>query len=199
MKTVLDRPLDLEDLLATPDDGNRYEVLDGALVMTPPPGTRHQQVVVELAVLLRAAARPLGLQTFVAPVAWRIGPGSVPEPDLLVAAPEAVTERAVCRVAFDPSVLVVRRTDQTQDREARPGGVDQPVPGRSAIGVDASLLEQVPIAAGCRQHLDDQDRSGDDVTGEPFSLSVVPADLLAHEPFSTSPVRRSEEGDGVDG
>lgn len=69
VKTVIDRFLDLEDLLAIPDDGNRYEVLDGALVMTPPPGTRHQHVVLELAVLLRQAARPLGLQTFVAPVA----------------------------------------------------------------------------------------------------------------------------------
>lgn len=25
VKTVVDRPLDLEDLLATPEDGNRYE------------------------------------------------------------------------------------------------------------------------------------------------------------------------------
>lgn len=95
METVIDRPLDLQDLLATPEDGNRYEVLDGALVMTPPPETSHQRVMGELFVLLRQAARPLGLQTFVAPVAWRIGPGQVPEPDLLVAAPEAVTERAI--------------------------------------------------------------------------------------------------------
>jgi len=80
VKTVIDRPLYLEDLRATPEDGNRYEVLDGALVRTPPPGTSHQRVVGELFVLLRQAARPLGLQTFVAPVAWRIGPATYPSP-----------------------------------------------------------------------------------------------------------------------
>jgi Uma2 family endonuclease len=73
MDVVIDRPLDLDDLDATPDDGNRYEVLDGAIVMTPPPSTGHQGVAGELFVLLRQAARPLGLRVLMAPVAWRIG------------------------------------------------------------------------------------------------------------------------------
>ncbi len=73
MESLVDRTLDLEDLFGTPDDGHRYEILDGAPVMTPPPGTSHQHVVLELAVLLRQAAGPRGLRTFVAPVAWRIG------------------------------------------------------------------------------------------------------------------------------
>ncbi|MGH9114637.1 MAG: Uma2 family endonuclease, partial [Acidimicrobiales bacterium] len=77
MKTVIDRPLDLEDLYDTPDDGNRYEILDGALVMTPPPGPGHQGAVGELFVMLRQAARPLGLRVFTAQVAWRIGTGQV--------------------------------------------------------------------------------------------------------------------------
>jgi len=31
-----------EDLWGTPDDGNRYEILNGQLIMTPPPITEHQ-------------------------------------------------------------------------------------------------------------------------------------------------------------
>ncbi len=178
MKTVIDRPLDLEDLLATPEDGNRYEVLDGALVMTPPPGTSHQHVVGELFVLLRQAARPLGLQTFVAPVAWRIGPGQVPEPDLLVAAPEAVTERAI----VSPPLLVVEvlsRTGRDRDLSEKrriyaEGGaawywlVDPAVPSLTILRLGGRTYDEEALVEGSTAH----------VTDDPFSVRVVPAELV---------------------
>jgi Uma2 family endonuclease len=36
-----------------PDDGNRYEVIDGEVLTTPSPGTRHQRVAQEVFVRLR--------------------------------------------------------------------------------------------------------------------------------------------------
>ncbi|MGH7483870.1 MAG: Uma2 family endonuclease [Longimicrobiales bacterium] len=33
------------DYAALPDDGNRYEVLDGEVLVTPAPGTNHQEIV----------------------------------------------------------------------------------------------------------------------------------------------------------
>lgn len=33
-----------DDLADLPDDDRRYEVVDGRLVVTPPPGQRHQAV-----------------------------------------------------------------------------------------------------------------------------------------------------------
>lgn len=178
MKTVIDRPLDLQDLLTTPDDGNRYEVLDGALVMTPPPGTSHQRVVGELFVLLRQAARPLGLQTFVARVAWRIGPGQVPEPDLLVAAAEAVTERAIVgRPLLVVEVLSPTGRDRDLSEKRRiyaEGGagwywlVDPAVPNLTVLRLGGRAYEEQVVAEGSTAY----------VTDDPFAVRVVPAELV---------------------
>jgi Uma2 family endonuclease len=39
------RPWTRADLDRLPDDGNRYEVIDGALLVTPPPSEVHQEIV----------------------------------------------------------------------------------------------------------------------------------------------------------
>jgi len=39
---------------AIPNDGNRYEVIDGELFVTPAPGSKHQAAVGELLLLLQA-------------------------------------------------------------------------------------------------------------------------------------------------
>jgi Uma2 family endonuclease len=38
-------PVTVEDLEQLPDNGARHELLDGRIVMTPPPGVRHHRVV----------------------------------------------------------------------------------------------------------------------------------------------------------
>ena len=35
----------VEDRLARPDDGLRYELIDGSMIVSPPPVPRHQRVV----------------------------------------------------------------------------------------------------------------------------------------------------------
>jgi Uma2 family endonuclease len=42
-----------DDIWDTPDDENRYEVIDGELDVTPPPSLAHQHVVSELLTILR--------------------------------------------------------------------------------------------------------------------------------------------------
>ncbi len=44
----------VEERNALPDDGKRYEVVDGALLVTPAPSWRHQDAALELAVLLKS-------------------------------------------------------------------------------------------------------------------------------------------------
>src|SRR5713101_141857 len=50
-----DRPLTVADLDLLPDDGNRYELDDGVLVMSPAPAVRHQLVLQRLSETLGAA------------------------------------------------------------------------------------------------------------------------------------------------
>jgi Uma2 family endonuclease len=49
-----DRPLTVEDLDLLPDDGNKYELDDGVLVVSPAPALNHQFVLARLTVLLDA-------------------------------------------------------------------------------------------------------------------------------------------------
>jgi len=50
-----DRPLTVADLDQTPDDGQRYELDDGVLVVSPAPMLIHQRVLIHLEFLLEAA------------------------------------------------------------------------------------------------------------------------------------------------
>ena len=75
-----------------PGDGHRYELIDGALIVTPAPGFRHQVVSVRLIVLLHEAC-PAGLEVLAAPFAVGLGVDTEVQPDLLVAPREAFTDK----------------------------------------------------------------------------------------------------------
>ncbi len=83
----------LQDLLDLPDDGYRYEVIDGALVVNAAPSWRHQEVVARLLDLLRPVA-PAGTLVLPSP-AWRIDEGQVPQPDVVVVASDCLGEHSV--------------------------------------------------------------------------------------------------------
>ncbi len=75
-----------------PDDGHRYELIDGALIVTPAPGFRHQLVSVRLIVLLHEAC-PAGLAVLAAPFAVGLSVDTEVQPDLLVAPRDAFTDK----------------------------------------------------------------------------------------------------------
>ncbi len=52
LMATLKRPWIVDDLQGLPDDGNRYEVIDGELFVTPAPTWKHQEAVVRLHHLL---------------------------------------------------------------------------------------------------------------------------------------------------
>ena len=53
-----DRPLTVEDLDLLPDDGNRYELDDGVLIVSPAPTNLHQRAVTRLVLILSIACPP---------------------------------------------------------------------------------------------------------------------------------------------
>lgn len=71
---------------ALPDDGNRYEVVHGELLMTPAPRVWHQEVVGRLWLALRAyvSARATHLHVFAAPADISWSDDTLVQPDVFV-------------------------------------------------------------------------------------------------------------------
>ena len=71
---------------ALPDDGNRYEVIDGELFVTPAPSVTHQRAVLELALLLAPYVRAHRIgEAIISPADVIVyGPRKFVQPDLFV-------------------------------------------------------------------------------------------------------------------
>lgn len=171
------RPLTWRDLEAIPDDGHRYELIDGALVVTPAPSMPHQDVALALAVVLRGAC-PEQLKVLIAPFAVLLAEDTELQPD----------------------VLVARRVDLTHDNLPAAPMLAVEVLSPSTRLIDLNLKKARYEAAGCPSYWAiDPDRleltaweladgayvqvaevSGQDAfrATKPFSVTVVPADLL---------------------
>ncbi len=76
----------VDDLDRFPRDGNRYEVLDGVLLVTPAPGNTHQLIISRLVMHLANALQAPGHAFVVAPGAVSFPPRTQLEPDILVTA-----------------------------------------------------------------------------------------------------------------
>ena len=76
--------LTYQDFLTFPDDGNRYEIIDGARYMTPSPTPRHQRALRDLGIALInfTTERNLGEVLF-APIDVVLSESNVVEPDLV--------------------------------------------------------------------------------------------------------------------
>lgn len=70
---------------ALPDDGQRYELVHGKLLVTPAPRPRHQRILGELYTVLRAflARHPVG-QVLWSPADISWGPDTLVQPDIFV-------------------------------------------------------------------------------------------------------------------
>jgi Uma2 family endonuclease len=76
--------LTYEDYLAMPDDGRRYEILDGEVAVTATPVTLHQRIVGNVYWVLRGHIQSRGLgELFLAPFTVLLANTTVVEPDLV--------------------------------------------------------------------------------------------------------------------
>ena len=77
----------VEEVWALPDDGNRYELVDGELLVTPSPSMRHQLVLGAMYYRLTAwltSHRPAVAVAVMAPADVQLTPTSLVQPDLFV-------------------------------------------------------------------------------------------------------------------
>lgn len=99
--------LTYQDFCELPDDGRRYEIHEGELVVNPAPGPSHQRAIGNLYVALRphVEARELG-EVLLSPLDCILTDETIVEPDLVYVTPEQlgrVSERGV----EGPPTLVV--------------------------------------------------------------------------------------------
>jgi Uma2 family endonuclease len=73
-----------DDLASLPDDGKRYEILDGVLFVSPSPRLRHQDVLKRLFVAFLALEQRKVAKVYFAPLDVILSPTKVVVPDLLV-------------------------------------------------------------------------------------------------------------------
>lgn len=107
------------DLEHTPDDGYRYEIIDGVLFVTPAPGYRHQRIAALLWRRLEAQCPP-GTIAMLAPFAVGLAEDTEVQPDILVAPRDAFTEKDLPSapwLAVEVLSPSTRRTDLVLKRE----------------------------------------------------------------------------------
>ena len=86
------RPFTRADLDRMPDDGNRYELIDGLLIVSPAPKPLHQRAVSRLFLLLHEAC-PTDHEVLFAPLDVALSDDTVLQPDLVLARISDFSER----------------------------------------------------------------------------------------------------------
>lgn len=112
--TAEGRPFTVYDLDAMPDDGRRYELIDGSLLVTPAPGWPHQEMSGRLYRMLCDVC-PADLRVLIAPFAVRTSLTNEVQPDVLVARYSDLTE-ANLPVAPELAVETLSRSTKLKDR-----------------------------------------------------------------------------------
>ncbi len=173
----------VEDLERMPDDGRRYELLDGTLLVSPAPGVWHQEVAFALARALHLACPPQ-LHVVITPFEWRGSRRTALQPDVLVARRGDLLAVEGGKFLAEPPVLAVevlspssRRIDRLSKLSAYEeagvasywlGDPDPETPALHAL----DLVDGHYVEVGCPLG----DRSWQ--AQRPFPVTVRPADLV---------------------
>jgi len=178
------RPLTVDDLEHLPDDGHRYELIDGVLVVSPAPIWAHQAAQFSLHRLLHEACPPR-LRVVGAPFDWRRSRSTVLLPDVLVTRYDALREIEGGKYLAEAPLLAVEVLSPSTRRFDRlvklsvydDAGVasywlldpDPDDPVLTVLEQDGGRFAQVAEGHGTEPWTAER----------PFAVTVVPHDLLA--------------------
>jgi len=114
--------LTYQDYLQLPDDGQRYEIIEGELYVSPAPNTKHQRVTGRLFRVLADHSEALDLgEVFVAPYDLKLGDPSIVQPDILYIswARQGIVTRLNAQGAPDLVVEVISPSSTRTDLEIK--------------------------------------------------------------------------------
>jgi Uma2 family endonuclease len=120
--TLVPEPIRLtyDDFCALPDDGRRYEILDGDLYMSLSPETPHQDIVGNLFAILHQHIRGQKLgRVFVAPLDVLLDEHNIVEPDLIFVSTERRAIITRKNIQGAPDLLVEVLSPSTSKRDLR--------------------------------------------------------------------------------
>ena len=119
------RKLTYEDYLHFPDDGNRYEIIDGELYLNPAPNAKHQIVLLNIVRALDRYARAKACgEVFFAPFDVVLSKHNVVQPDVLYISNEQMEIITAANVQGAPDIAIeilsegTRKKDETKKRRA---------------------------------------------------------------------------------
>lgn len=168
----------VEDLETLPNDGLRYEIIDGILQVSPSPVPRHQRAILELAVLFRDVCSP-AFEVFVAPLDWQPDRRTSLEPDVLVVPKDAIGPK---NITGTPALVVevLSATTARIDRTLKFSRYAEGGIGQYWI-VDPSVPSiQVYTLPGDTYELTTEGVADQRVSvSTPLDVSVTPASLIA--------------------
>lgn len=146
------RALTYADYAALPDDGRRYELIDGELFEMAAPSTRHQDLVLRLGATFLDHVRRHGGRVYVAPCDVVLSDTVTVQPDVVYLS-EADAHRITAPNIQGPPTLVVEvlsvaRHDLVRKRElyARFGIVEYWVVHPDADRVEVFRIDTAPTA-----------------------------------------------------
>lgn len=178
---VLEQPVTYETYASLPDDGRRYEVLEGALeAMSPSPTANHQSVGGQLFFLFKQRCKSDYL-VFVAPLDVILSRTNVLQPDLLLihrSRADIVTKRGV-EGAPDLVVEVLSPSSRARDKVRKMKiYAKHGVPEYWVVDINSQTLERHVLNDNGGYELTELFESGDTVTSDKLPCASFPLDEL---------------------
>lgn len=143
---MLKRQWTVDDLQDLPDDGNRYEIIDGELFVTPAPSLRHQEAIARLYLILHDyLERERVGHVFFAPADVIFSPRRAVQPDLLVTPlvagrrPERFEDVKRLLLAVEVLSPTTARADRVSKRKLYR---EEPVDEYWIVDLDARAIER---------------------------------------------------------
>ncbi|HXU32696.1 MAG TPA: Uma2 family endonuclease [Thermoanaerobaculia bacterium] len=111
-------PFTYDDYLLLPEDGPRYELIEGELLMTPAPLMGHQRLSSRLHVRIGSFVERHGLgEVFAAPTDVYLSPTNVVQPDLLFVAKEHLDRVVRACLQGPPDLVIEILSDGSRERD----------------------------------------------------------------------------------